>query len=190
MRGMRPCFQIEIETPKKVVLNGLWFGPLKASNVIVFVHGLTASAFSQLHTIDPLVTSDTAVITFNNRGYERVAEVKRIVGQNRKWIQAGAAHEVFADCVDDIQGAVDFARKQGAKFIFVAGHSTGCQKSIYWASKSKNTRNVKGIVLLAPVSDYAAETHLQGRAKIAKAEKVARSLVRRGKKHSLLPEGA
>ncbi len=100
----------------------------------------------------------------------------------------GAAHEIFAECVDDVQGAVNFARRQGVKKIFLIGHSTGCQKSVYWAHKKKG-RGIAGIVLLAPVSDYAAACARHGRAKVARAALAARALVRHGKKYSLLPEG-
>ena len=30
----------------------------------------------------------------------------------------GEAHEVFTDCVDDIQGAVNLAKQKGAKEIY------------------------------------------------------------------------
>ena len=95
--------------------------------------------------------------------------------------------EVFTDCVDDIQGAVNFARRQGAKNIFLVGHSTGCQKSVYWAHKKKG-RGVRGIILLAPLSDYSVALRDDKAGNLARARGVARALVRRGKKHELLPQ--
>ncbi len=186
MRGMRPCFQIEIETPKKFLLNGLWFGPKKPQRVIVWVHGLGSSMFSKLRIIDQCINAETAVVTFNNNGHDTISHRVRIDGKKGAW--AGAAHEKFTDCIDDIQGAINFLRSQKVKSIYLAGHSTGCQKSIYWASKSKDTRNVKGIMLLAPVSDYAAAVKKYGKKKLAGVESVARSLIRRGKPHALLPK--
>jgi pimeloyl-ACP methyl ester carboxylesterase len=111
--------------------------------------------------------------------------VARIQLINGKRIRGGAAHEVFADCVDDIEGAIKFAKRYG-KDIFLAGHSTGCQKSIYWAFKKK--KGVRGIILLAPVSDYAATVMLDGPQKMRTALSHARSSIRNGKKHELLPE--
>ena len=67
--SMRPCFQIEIVTPKKFVLNGLWFGSKKPKRVIVWVHGLGSSMFSKLGIVDQLVDKETAVVMFNNRAY-------------------------------------------------------------------------------------------------------------------------
>jgi pimeloyl-ACP methyl ester carboxylesterase len=49
---------------------------------------------------------------------------------------------------------------------------------------------VKGIILLAPVSDYADMVKRVPRARLKKVTAHARSLVRRGKGHELLPNSA
>lgn len=180
---MRPAQVVEILTPKKVQLNGLWFGPRKPKRVIVWVHGLGSSAFSKGSIIDALLDKETAVLTFSNRGHDKVSVVSR--GASR--IYGGSAHEVFTDCADDLEGAIAFAKKAGAKNIFLAGHSTGCQKSIFWAAKKG--KGVKGIILLAPISDYAAEMHISGKKKIAKGMRIAKQLFKAGKPHELVPTG-
>lgn len=184
---MTPCHVLEIETPKKVRLNGLWFGPRKPKRVIVFIHGLTASAFSMGHVVRAFADNSTAVVTFNNRGFEKVAEVKRERGKKAKWIPGGAAHEVFTDCVDDVQGAVNVARRSGAKKVFIAGHSTGAQKAVYWAYKKK-ARGVRGLILLGPLSDYAAVRKEYTPRRLKAALLHATKLVRRGKPHELMPQ--
>lgn len=194
MRGipinMTPAHVIEIVTPKKFILNGLWFGETTAKRTIVMVHGLTSSAFSMRGVVGALLDSETSVITFNNRGFESIASVKQLVSKTeRKWHLAGAGHEVFADCVDDIQGVVNFARKNGAKEIYLAGHSTGCQKSVYWASKTAG-KGVKGIILLAPLSDYACEKATDTDGRMQKATALARTLVKGKKPHELMPRWA
>ncbi|MDO8552676.1 MAG: alpha/beta fold hydrolase [bacterium] len=205
---MSACETIEIVTPKKVLLNGLWFGPSfakaskgkpsKPKKVIIWIHGLGSSAFSKLAIVEKLKDKNTAVITFNNRGHDKVSRIaftdeKRSANQTL----GGSAHEVFEDCVDDIQGAINFLKKAGIKNIYLAGHSTGCQKSIYWASRkgarglpASRTRQagVKGIILLAPISDYSAEMHLKGKNVIARAAAAARALLARKKPRALLPE--
>lgn len=184
---MRPCHVVEIITPKKYILNGLWFGSKKPTRVIVFIHGLTASLFSMRHVVDALVDRQTAVITFNNRGFGKINDVKHKTGRGTESIVAGAGHEVFIDSIDDIQGAVNFVRRQGMREVYIAGHSTGCQKAILWASR--RGKGVRGIILLAPVSDWAAEVMLQGKKRISQTVKAARALVRSGRKHYLLPKG-
>lgn len=180
---MTPAHVVEITTPKKYLLNGLWLGPRRPRQCIIWIHGLGSSAFSKLGIMELLVDKKTSVLTFNNRGHDKVTSISRTDG---KRIRGGAVHEVFTDCVDDIQGAINFAKRQGARSIVLVGHSTGCQKAVYWASKKG--RGVKAVVILGPMSDYAAEKMAQGLNAIKRAEKVAREYVRRGKKQVLLPE--
>ncbi len=96
-------------------------------------------------------------------------------------------HEIFTDCVDDIDAAVRFAKSRGAKEIFLLGHSTGCQKSVYWASKRRGERAVKGIVLLAPISDYASQRDIDKKGMLRKGQLHARKLVQKGEDHTLMP---
>ncbi|MDO8521975.1 MAG: alpha/beta fold hydrolase [bacterium] len=183
---MASCETIEIVTPKRVLLNGLWFGPKKARNVFIIVHGLASSIFSRVPLELPafIINRDTAVLSFNNRGHDIVSKARR----NKRAIVAGGAHEVFTDCVDDIRGAVNFARRTGAKNIYLVGHSTGCQKSVYYASKLRKRPLVVGLILLAPVSDYAAAKKDDKNGQLAKAVKFARTMIKAGKKHELMPK--
>lgn len=185
---LKPCFLIDIVTPKKFKLSGLWFGPVKPKRVIIFVHGLSSSAF-QTALAEALVDKKTAVITFSNRGHNKIAKIYRLDKTKRGHhsVLVGQAHEVFTECTDDIQGVIDFVRSAGVRDIYLAGHSTGCQKSVYYASRKSNQKNIKGIILLAPLSDYAAAVKFDTDGKLAKATKVARTLVQKGEKHELLP---
>ncbi len=182
---MRSAHVIDIQTPKNFLLNGLWFGPQKPKRMIILVHGLFSSAFSMGHVVDELVDADTAVMTFNNRGHDTVSDVKQIVGSERKYHRAGAAHEIFTDCVDDIDGAIRYAKQHGAKNIYLAGHSTGCQKIIYHTYKTGG-KKAKGLILLAPLSDYAGE---RTKPQLRKAVAEAKRMVKAGKAGELLPSG-
>lgn len=184
---MLPCFAIgEIKTPKGYLLRGLWFGPKKPKRVIVWVHGIGSNMFSKLGIVEKLIDNKTAVVVFNNRGHEKISQVPHESGKFNKALRGGMVHEKFTDCADDIQGVINFVRRQKVKRIFLAGHSTGCQKSTYWASKKG--RGVKGIVLLAPISDYSAMRLERDRKTISRALQVAQGLVRAGKGSRMLPE--
>ena len=186
--AMKPCFAVEIITPKKYILDGFWFGPLCPKRVFVFIHGLGSSAFRYHQLVALWVDKKTAVMTFNNRGHDKIAKLRRLVGAKKSHVSilAGQAHEVFTDCADDIQGAVNFVKKQGAKEIYLAGHSTGCQKSVYYGSK-KSDKAVKGLILLAPMSDYSIAVMMNKNQKLARAVKIARGMAWAGKKHDLMP---
>ena len=132
---MRACHVVEIVTPKRYVLNGLWFGPKEPKQAFIFIHGLTGSAFSMERMADAFVDPKTAVLTFNNRGFEKITEIKRRYRGKSEWVRAGGTYELFTECADDIQGAVNFTRRRGVKEVYLVGHSTGCQKAFYWATK-------------------------------------------------------
>lgn len=180
---MRQCLAFEFETPKGYTMRALWFGPKKPKRVVIFLHGLGGSAFSVSGVLDRIVGRDTAVLSFNNRGFEMVTVLRRKDSERER---GGAAHETFTECIDDIEGAIAFVRRAGIRDIYLAGHSTGCQKSVYWGHK--RGKGVKGIILLAPISDHEAELFRQGKRKFERMLKKAQALVAGGKPHELVPK--
>lgn len=182
---MRAAHIAEIVTPKKYLLNGLWLGINKPHTVYIWVHGLGSSAFSKLDIASLLAQRGAAVLMFNNRGHDKLSMASYKSGLHAKRKLAGGGAEVFEECVDDIEGALALAKSSGAKNIYLVGHSTGCQKSVYWASKRGS--GVKGIILLAPISDYSATVKKYGKAKVARVAAYARSLTKKGKGGELIP---
>lgn len=172
-------------TPKKVNLKGLWLGSQKPENLYIFLHGLGGSIFSRSELMTSLASSRDAVLTFNNRGSGTINSFKKD-NRQKDYLLGGAAHEVFTDCLDDIEGAINYAQDHKVKRIILIGHSTGCQKVTYYLSK-KNKDLVKAVVLLAPISDYAGVGMLNAE-EYKRALKSARSLVKAGKPHALLSE--
>ncbi len=183
---MRSTHLAEIVTPKKVVLYGLWYGPRKPKRAVIVVHGLCSTMFNSVSRELPqyLIGNDTAVLTFNNRGHDIVTKVL----SGKRAVLAGGAHEVFSDSADDLRGAVLFAKKRGAKEIYIAGHSTGCQKAVWYAHKFRKQPFVNGLILLAPVSDYSAALKTDKKGILAKAVAHARKLVKSGHGHELMPQ--
>jgi alpha-beta hydrolase superfamily lysophospholipase len=180
---MTPTHVVQITTPRNCTLNGLWFGPRKAKKVIILVHGLTGSAFSMNPMVNALVSPSTAVLTFNSRGFGQINSIKK----GSKFLLAGTAHEVFTDCVDDIQGAINFAKKNGVRQVMLAGHSTGCQKIVYWASKRKD-RKVKGLILFGPLSDYSGALKAKGKRALERGVAYARKQIAAGRSSELMPK--
>lgn len=186
----KDCKVIQIITPKKFILNGLWFGADSPKRVIIYIHGLASTAFPNLILNGPEIDRETAVITFGNRGHDKITRIKRIDKRRRSGyssIDAGEAHEVFEECVDDIQGVVDFATSKKVKEIYLMGHSTGCQKSIFYASRRGKQKQIKGIILLAPVSDYAYAIKIDKDGLLEKTVKYAQKMIKEGREHDLLP---
>lgn len=181
---------IKVETPKKFQFNGLFFGEPKAKNIYIYLHGLSGSSFSHVELFEKIVTKDAAVLAFNNRGSGLVGWIRQLDAREHRGFKktlAGMAHEVFIDCVDDIDGAIQLALKMGGRNIYLLGHSTGCQKSIYYLAR-KSHPNVKGAILLAPLSDFA-DVYAFGDKKAYNREVVcARKMVASGREHDLMPK--
>ena len=71
---------------------------------------------------------------------------------------------------------VAFVRQRGYRRVFLAGHSTGANKVLYYGARVRD-RRLGGIILVGPVSDVAAEvkrlgTRELGR-RVARAERIA-----------------
>ena len=123
-------------------------GPRRGAPLLVFVHGMGSNfyrsalkkAFLQLAP-----ENGFAVLSYNNRGAER-----------------GTEDEPFSACLADLDAAVEFGRRHGHRRLFFVGHSTGCQKIVFWQSR-RRARAVSGLVLLAPADDYAITRQALGR---------------------------
>jgi pimeloyl-ACP methyl ester carboxylesterase len=184
------CKIAKIITPNKFLLNGLWFGSENTKRTIIFIHGLTGSAFSTLKIVNKFIDENTSVLTFSNRGSAKISKVKRLDKRRKKGSTSfivGEAHEIFADCVDDIQGAVNLVNSLGIREIFLMGHSTGCQKSIYYLSQRGNQKKIKSIILLSPLSDYASFIKNIDLKLAKKLETIAQDLINRNTPHQLMP---
>ncbi len=183
---------VTITTPKKNLLYGLWSSAKKPKRAIIFIHGLSSSAFTLEKVISFLADNTTSILKFNNRGAGVINRLNKVDKRKKKGYTlskiAGAAHEVFTECVDDIQGAVNFVKEKGVKDIYLVGHSTGCQKAIFYLSKKGKQKQVNGVTLLCPVSDYSAAVKMTDKIILSKAVKYALNLVSKGKKNEILPD--
>ncbi len=187
---MNSAHIVQFETPQRLLLNGFWFGPFKPHVVYILIHGLTSNAFANHPLVTPLVDSRAAVLTFSNRGSGKINRFKKRDLRKKKGytsVTIGEAHEVFTDCVDDIQGAVTYAQKQGAHQIILVGHSTGCQKATYYLAQRNKQKYVTGAILLAPMSDYAGVSKHIEKTQLQRATTYAHQFVSQGKPHELIP---
>jgi len=181
---------IKIQTPDGLLLNGLLYGSNKPKNIFIYLHGLGSNLFSKTELLESLIASDTAVLAFNNRGsglinfFKKTGKLK--LKENKSKI-IGMAHEVFTDCVYDLEGAISFASRLKAKNIFLIGHSTGCQKIIYYLYK-KPKNKINKIILLAPIADFADTYKFTERKILNRALNTAKKMVRQGNSHQLIPE--
>lgn len=153
---------------------------------IISVFGMTSNFFSPRRAEALCAASKGSgfdVFLPNNRGMGSVNSFHYVKGGKRAFM--GTAMERFEDCVYDIDGAVRFMRTLGYNTIILQGHSTGCQKVVYYCSKKRDPM-VKGIVLLAPDDDYNVARKELGK-RFGSAVRTAREMVRRGHGGEMTP---
>lgn len=178
---------IKFLTPKKIELFGFYIGKKNPETIYIFIHGLGSSIFRKAELYQKLVGKNSAVFAFNNRGNEIISRFSQVKEKGkRKSKTIGSAHEKFTDSLDDISGAVQWVKKLKPKKIILVGHSTGCQKSIYYLSK-KPDKKVKAVVLLSPISDLAGVLNFSSKDQFMKAYKFAKKQVENKKGDELLP---
>jgi pimeloyl-ACP methyl ester carboxylesterase len=169
-----PVSLVRLRTGDGVWLDGVMAEPGRRRRAaLVWVHGLGSVFSSGQPLIRELSTRLNAAgigyVKFNNRGHDIVA--------GRGEHLAGAAFERFGRSVDDIRAMIGFAVRCGYRRVILAGHSTGANKVLHYAGRTRD-RRVIGLVLLGPVSDIAAEMkRISGRElrrRVAIAERIAR----------------
>lgn len=114
--------------------------PRRNAPLLVFVHGMGSNFYrSRLKKafLEAAPALGLAVLSFNNRGAE-----------------GGTEDEPFRTCLFDLDAATEFARRGGHPQLLFVGHSTGCQKIVYWQARRRHPA-VAGLVLLAPADDHA-----------------------------------
>ncbi len=169
-----PVSLVRLRTRDGVWLDGIVAEPRRRRRTaFIWVHGL-GSVFSSGQDLirelsAALNAAGVAYFKFNTRGHDVVAR--------RGPRLAGAAFERFDESVLDIRTMVGFAAKAGYERLVLAGHSTGANKALYYAARTRDRRLV-GLALLGPIADAAAEAKRLGgrelRRRVALAERLAR----------------
>ncbi len=180
---------VKFKTPKNFELFGFYLGKKNPETIYIFIHGLGSSIFRKAELYQFLVSKNSSVLAFNNRGSEIISRFSQIKGKSSDDYKSkifGSAHEKFIDSFDDISGAVQWAKKLKPKKIILVGHSTGCQKSIYYLSKNYD-KKVKGVVLLSPISDLAGILNMVDKKEFNKAYNYTKRKLKEKRGNHLLP---
>jgi len=170
-----PLSLVSTRTRDGVVLDGVRTDPKgRRRAALVWIHGL-GSAFSSGQPLTRelsrhLFAAGIGYVKLNNRGHDVVVRAGARFH--------GAAFERFGASVEDVRTSVAVATKGGARRVILAGHSTGANKALHYMARTSD-RRVKGLLLLGPVSDVAAEAKHLGRRELLRRVAVAERLARR-----------
>ncbi len=172
---------IRIKTEDNLELQGLLVEAGKET-ILVHVHAWMGNFYENefLDFIsDEIAKKGISFSSFNNRGAGIITDFIK----DDKYERFGGSIEKFEDCILDIKAVIEFLEKRGYKNIILQGHSTGCQKVIYYKYKTKD-RRVKSLIILGPVDDVSCSKDLLGK-RYDEALKIAKDLVG---KEKVVPE--
>lgn len=102
---------------------------------VIFIHGMCANFLDNYFAFvwgKYLSNHDIGFIYQHNRGHDIAND---LVKKDGSFVRCGTAYEIFEDCLNDIDLAIDTARELGYKRIILLGHSYGCNKAIYYCYK-------------------------------------------------------
>jgi hypothetical protein len=125
---------VEFLNTNNIALPGLLFEPKMISDkVLISLHGNgSAGGFYSVELQNAfgktLTDNGIAYFTFTNTGGHLIQKFNKIMGENKERLTIGAAYEIIKDCIYDIGGAVNFAKSNGYKHIYLIGASTGANK--------------------------------------------------------------
>ncbi len=156
-------------------LDGFWRHDADRREVLfVLVHGMGGDFYhSALKKTLMARGPDSGydVLSFNNRGSGD-----------------GVRTERFSDCLADLDGALAFGRQKGYRRFVLAGHSTGCQKIVYYQARRTDPA-VEALIHLAPGDDHAILRRDLGPAGLVRLAALARRRVKTGKGNDPVPAG-
>lgn len=157
---MKQFYLAEIVTKDKLIHQGLFYKPTKVGKkAILWVHGLSGTFYGNTKLFEAFAEQcekeGIGFAAFNNRGHDVVTGIKKIDKEKAKdytRIVGGAGVEVFEECIFDLDAGIAFLQKQGFTYIYLVGHSTGANKTCYFAGLQNDLR-VAGISLISPIND-------------------------------------
>lgn len=179
---MIPLLLSQIKTKDNILLDGIVSLPSrKTPAALIWLHGLSSN-FSRSQKLMREITAQCrkngiVYMKFNTRGHD--------VASRGSEHLIGGGFEKFEECVHDIAAMIRFAKKLGCKRIFLAGHSTGANKALYYMYKQRDPA-VKGLLLLGPISDRAGQIQMLGEKKLAASLRIAEKLSKKNPQ-SLMP---
>lgn len=141
-----------------LMLPALYYSASDGSPAVIWLHGMgTTGSFYAVERMNTLASvlmeSGMSFLALNNRGAGFLQDIKFVddAGDYQKTTQ-GTSHELIADCVKDIDGAVKFLTDRGHSDLFLVGHSTGANKICVYNSK-KPANPFRGYVLFGGGDD-------------------------------------
>ena len=156
--------ELDIETKRGSILDGVLFCQTKnPDTVLIAITGVHGNFFSNPFYYNFGETLNKGNIDFiYAQTCDALGREKKINKKTGKEEYIGSWNEDFKNTDEDVEAYINYAEKNNYKNIYLAGHSLGANKIIYYLSRNHDKR-VKKYILLSPanithllngVSDY------------------------------------
>lgn len=173
---------LEVPTQRGVVLNGVLFDTEGADTVVIAITGIHGNFYSNPFYYNFGDTLNAGGMDFiyaqTNDAFGQIQTVNVRTGQEKL---IGSWNERFSYTDEDIDAYLRFAEEAGYRHIYLAGHSLGANKVIYYLSRHHDKR-VEKFILLSPANLTYMMSGVTEREKRA-----IRTQVERGDGEKMLP---
>ena len=143
---------LNVETQRGTVLNGVLFPAKKADTVVIAITGIHGNFYSNpfYYNIGDKLSEHGIDFIYaqTNDAFGEIETYNVKTGQKEI---IGSWNERFSYTEEDIDAYLDYAAKN-YKNVILAGHSLGANKVIYYLSKNHDTRRVKNFILMSPAN--------------------------------------
>ena len=159
---------LNVETRRGTVLNGVLFPAKKADTVVIAITGIHGNFYSNPFYYNIGDTLSTHGIDFiyaqTNDAFGEIETYNAKTGAKEI---IGSWNERFSYTEEDIDAYLDYAAKN-YRHVILAGHSLGANKVIYYLSRNHDTKRVEHFIFMSPanlahmmssVSDGLVERH-------------------------------
>jgi pimeloyl-ACP methyl ester carboxylesterase len=158
---------------------------------VIHIHGL-AGNFYENRFIDNVAASvvgrGLGFLTVNTRGRDYLSDfICEQPDGTKTYLQIGGIHEIFDDCLADIEAWLGFLRTRGVDRIILQGHSHGALKVTYYLHERRDP-GIAGLILLSPSDDFGCQRARLGE-RFDEALDTARRMVREDRGRGLMPDG-
>lgn len=148
---------IHIQTQRGVLLDGTLFECANSTSdaILIAITGIHGNFYSNpfYYTIGNTLAGFGTDFLYAQTcdAFGTIRTLNALTGRQEL---IGSWNERFADAEEDVAAYVDYACRQGYRHIYLAGHSLGANKVIYYLSQTHDPR-VERFLLLSPANiDY------------------------------------
>lgn len=156
---------------------------------LLHIHGLAGNFYENRfieNVGEAVVDSGRGFLTVNTRGRDYLSDfIFEKPDGTKEYRQIGGIHEIFEECMEDIEAWIAYLRALGTRHIILQGHSHGALKVTYYLCR-KTDPGVDGLILLSPSDDFGCQRSQLGE-KFDEAIGVARTMVAEGRGGDLIP---